>query len=77
MELRQGGDAVDWFLLAMAHWQLGRKDVAVDRYTQAQEAISTGQPLFYEYLGVMATERLQREAEMLMEKPNQPAKEED
>jgi eukaryotic-like serine/threonine-protein kinase len=28
MQLRQGGDAVDWFVLAMAHWRLGEKDEA-------------------------------------------------
>ena len=66
MDLRQGGDAFDWLLLAMAHWQLGQKDAALERYTQAQEAIEAGKPLFYEYLGVMAVQRLQREAEMLM-----------
>jgi serine/threonine protein kinase/Flp pilus assembly protein TadD len=28
MQLRQGGDAVDWLVLAMAHWRLGEKDEA-------------------------------------------------
>jgi serine/threonine protein kinase/Tfp pilus assembly protein PilF len=28
MELRDGGDAFDWFFLAMAHWHLGDKDEA-------------------------------------------------
>jgi tetratricopeptide (TPR) repeat protein len=28
MQLRQGGDSFDWFLLAMAHWQLGDKEKA-------------------------------------------------
>jgi tetratricopeptide (TPR) repeat protein len=66
MDLRQGGDAFDWFLLAMAHWQLDQKDAALEWYTKAQEAIRTAKPLFYEYLGVMAVQRLQREAEVLM-----------
>ena len=26
MKLREGGDALDWFLLAMAHWKLARSD---------------------------------------------------
>src|SRR5262249_31177224 len=26
MELRKGGDSFDWFFLAMAHWQLGKKE---------------------------------------------------
>jgi tetratricopeptide (TPR) repeat protein len=28
MDLRSGGDARDWFFVAMAHWHLGRKDAA-------------------------------------------------
>jgi len=28
MELRSGGDAFDWFFLAMAHWRLGAKEEA-------------------------------------------------
>ncbi len=66
MDLRQGGDAFDWLLLAMARWQLGQKEQAIQRYAQAQEAINIGKPLFYEYLGVMAVQRLQREAETLL-----------
>jgi tetratricopeptide (TPR) repeat protein len=66
MDLRQGGDAFDWLLWALSQWQLGQKDAARERYTQAQEAIKTGRPLFYEYLGVMAVQRLQREAEVLL-----------
>ena len=73
MDLRQGGDAFDWFLLAMAQWQLGEKDAALKQYTQAQEAIKTGKPLFYEYLGVMAVQRLQKEAEVLMGKQTEDA----
>jgi tetratricopeptide (TPR) repeat protein len=33
--IRQGGDAFDFFLLAMAHWQLGQKDDARKWYRQA------------------------------------------
>jgi superkiller protein 3 len=35
MELRKGGDAYDWFFLAMADWQLGRKKQARKWYDQA------------------------------------------
>jgi tetratricopeptide (TPR) repeat protein len=35
MELRQGGDSFNWFLLAMAHWQLGHKDQAGQWYDRA------------------------------------------
>jgi hypothetical protein len=66
MDLRQGGDAFDWLLLAMTHWQLGQKDAAQAMYTQAKSAIQAGKPLFYEYLGVLAVHRLQSEAEILL-----------
>ena len=32
----------------------------------AQEAIDINQPIFYEYLGIMAVDRLRHEAEMLL-----------
>jgi tetratricopeptide (TPR) repeat protein len=66
MDLRQGGDALDWLLLAMAEWQLGQKEEALERYTQAQEAIEASKPIYYEYIGVMAVDRLRSEAEMLL-----------
>jgi tetratricopeptide (TPR) repeat protein/serine/threonine protein kinase len=34
-ELRKGGDAFDWFFLAMAHWQQGAKGKARTYYDQA------------------------------------------
>jgi hypothetical protein len=35
MQLRAGGDAADWFFLAMAHWQEGEKDQARQWYDKA------------------------------------------
>jgi serine/threonine protein kinase/Tfp pilus assembly protein PilF len=35
MELRKGGDGLDWFVVAMAHWQLGEKDEAFAWYNRA------------------------------------------
>ena len=35
MELAKGGDAFDWFFLAMAHWRLGHKDEARAWYDKA------------------------------------------
>jgi uncharacterized protein HemY len=35
MELRQGGDAFDWFFLAMARWQVGDKEQARQWYDKA------------------------------------------
>jgi serine/threonine protein kinase len=37
IELRQGGNAIDWFFLAMANWQLGEKDQAREWYGRAVE----------------------------------------
>src|SRR5262249_26887256 len=37
MDLRKGGDAFDWFFLAMARWQLDQKDVARKWYDKAVE----------------------------------------
>jgi tetratricopeptide (TPR) repeat protein len=38
MDLREGGDGVDWFFLAMAHWQLGQKEAARQCWTNRQVA---------------------------------------
>jgi tetratricopeptide (TPR) repeat protein len=35
MKLRRGGDASDWFFLAMAHWRLGQKEEARPWYDKA------------------------------------------
>jgi tetratricopeptide (TPR) repeat protein len=35
MELRRGGDSLDWFFLAMAYWQQGKKDDAREWYDKA------------------------------------------
>jgi serine/threonine protein kinase len=37
MDMRNGGDAYDWFFLAMAHWQLGQKEEARKWYHKAAE----------------------------------------
>jgi serine/threonine protein kinase/Tfp pilus assembly protein PilF len=44
MELREGGDAFDWFFLAMAHWQLGHKEEARKWYDKAVEWMDKNQP---------------------------------
>ena len=35
MELRNDGDSHDWFILAMAHWQLGEKDKAREWFAKS------------------------------------------
>jgi len=44
MELRSGGDAFDWFFLAMAHWQLKNKDDARRWYDKAVEWTQNNEP---------------------------------
>ena len=54
-----------------------RKTRRSKQYTQGEEAIRKSKPLFYEYLGVMAVQRLQQEAEVLMEGAMENANEEE
>jgi tetratricopeptide (TPR) repeat protein len=35
LEVRNGGDSFDWFILAMAHWRLGEKEEACQWFEQA------------------------------------------
>jgi tetratricopeptide (TPR) repeat protein len=44
MELRKGGDSVDWFFLAMAHRQLGDKKKARTWFDQAVQWMNKHQP---------------------------------
>ena len=44
MELRNGGDGTDWFLLAMAHWRLGDKTQARSWYDKAVQWMEKNQP---------------------------------
>jgi serine/threonine protein kinase/tetratricopeptide (TPR) repeat protein len=51
LELRQGGDAFDWYFLAMAEWQRGNKDDARKWYEKARDWTEKNAP---------ANEELQR-----------------
>jgi serine/threonine protein kinase/WD40 repeat protein len=44
MKVRSGGDGFDWFFLAMAHWQLNRKEEARRWFYQADAWRKTHQP---------------------------------
>jgi WD40 repeat protein/serine/threonine protein kinase len=61
MELRKGGDAIDWFFLAMAHWQLGDKPQARTWYNKAVPWMEKNQPENEELL------RFRAEATTLLE----------
>ncbi|MEX0713654.1 MAG: hypothetical protein WD278_15040, partial [Pirellulales bacterium] len=72
MELRNGGDGFDGFFLAMALWQLGDKDKARERYTQAVQWMDNNKPADAQLL------RFRAEATGLLglSKPPAPPKEE-
>ena len=42
--MRDGGDAIDWFFLAMAHERLGHKDEARTWYDRAAAWMDKNQP---------------------------------
>jgi tetratricopeptide (TPR) repeat protein len=44
MKLCKGGDSLDWFFLAMAHWQLGEKDQARQWYDRAVQWMDKNRP---------------------------------
>src|SRR5262249_4225694 len=44
MELRKGGDAADWFFLAMADWRLGDEGQAGKWYDQAVRWVEKNKP---------------------------------
>jgi tetratricopeptide (TPR) repeat protein len=44
MELRKGGDAYDWFFLAMAHWKLGDAKEARQWYDRAVQGVEKNPP---------------------------------
>jgi tetratricopeptide (TPR) repeat protein/tRNA A-37 threonylcarbamoyl transferase component Bud32 len=51
MALRSGGDANDWFFLAMAYWQQGDKQLAREWYEKGVRATQTLRPEQYELAG--------------------------
>jgi hypothetical protein len=44
MELRDGGDAFDWFFVAMAHWKLGKQEEARRWFDKAVEWTHANRP---------------------------------
>jgi serine/threonine protein kinase len=63
MELRKGGDGVDWFFLAMARWRQGDQNEARKWYDQAVQWMEKNQPQHEELrrFRTEATELLQTE----------------
>jgi tetratricopeptide (TPR) repeat protein len=62
LKLRRGGDALDWLLLAMVHWRMGKQPEALDWYGRAQKAVASRQPISYGDIGVQGFQRLANEA---------------
>jgi uncharacterized protein HemY len=60
MQLRKGGDAGDWFFLAMVHWQLKEKEQARQWYYRGVQWMEKNQP------GNEELRRFRREAEELL-----------
>ena len=60
MDLRKGGDAHDWFFLAMAHWRAGAKDRARVWFDKAVAWTDANRP------GDQELVRFRAEAEALM-----------
>ena len=60
MELRNYGDGIDWFFLAMAHWKLDNKDEARKWYEKALEWMEKTAPGYEQLI------RFRGEAEELM-----------
>jgi hypothetical protein len=54
MEHRKGGDSIDWFFLAAAHWEMGDKKQARRWYDQAVAWMDTNHPKDPELLRVRA-----------------------
>jgi len=48
MAFRSGGDGYDWFFLAMAHWQLGEKERALQWYQRGVKSMEKMRPEQYE-----------------------------
>jgi tetratricopeptide (TPR) repeat protein len=48
LELRNGGDATDWFVLAMAHWKRGDKDQGRRWYDKGVRWMEENDPKSYE-----------------------------
>jgi serine/threonine protein kinase/Flp pilus assembly protein TadD len=74
-ELRKGGDASDSFFLAMASWQLGRKDEARQWYNQAVEWVENNrQALTHDPAVAGELRRFRAEAEEMLgiEKKDNP-----
>lgn len=67
MDLREGGDAFDRLLMALALQQIGQMNSALEEYKKSQAEMATERPIFYEYIGISAVQRLQREAKLLFD----------
>ncbi len=66
MKLKGGGNSFEWFILAMADWQLGQQDQAVHWYWRAAQWMEQNRPNDEEL------RRLRAEARELLKITDQP-----
>jgi serine/threonine protein kinase/tetratricopeptide (TPR) repeat protein len=66
IQLRTGGDALDRFLLAALHYQMGNGGRAREEFQQAETAISDNRPIYYGHIGVLGFQRIREEVRQLL-----------
>jgi tetratricopeptide (TPR) repeat protein len=62
----QGGDSIDWMILALALWQNGDRSEARRQFEKAVQSIEQHRPILFGDMGPLAIDHLREEAEMLM-----------
>jgi tetratricopeptide (TPR) repeat protein len=62
----QGGDSIDRFVLAMAHWKSGNREEAIRLFDEAVSRIERNEPLLYYHMGPFTVSELRQEAEHLI-----------
>lgn len=66
-ELRQGGDAVEWVVLALAHAQVGDIPLARSYYKKVPENASEQSPILFDYVNPVQFRRLLQQASRLLD----------
>jgi serine/threonine protein kinase len=62
----RGGDSIDRFILAMAHWKSDNRDEAVRHFDEAVDRIARGDPRLYYHMGPFTTYQLWKETEQMI-----------
>jgi tetratricopeptide (TPR) repeat protein len=70
IDLRSGGDALDWLLLAVVQHKSGRHDEAADSFAKAQELLRARASIYYGWIGALGYQRIRAEVESLLAAAN-------